>query len=556
MVGIPARRMVSRFARGGRLVRSTVRRDLLVRKIRREDNALGLHAESRRAVFGARPPLHTRRLPAKVVELQSSRAYSESVKAAITESLSASGVPWLSVPSVGDRMLHIAIRAEDIEHAIGALDHGSSGALIGWDRWLEDPSTLSLSMVGPAANEAAEAKRVFVLIPAVTLANGETTKRYGFECAVAIDLWSVEDGASARISGVWNPWTSTLPDRAFAPAQSRTREVRDALPFDAPHLMQVTFPIDAVFTWVDGTDPEWLARKRQALEQAAGERMPEAAADDLRFVGHDELRYSLRSIEQYAPWIRHVYIVTDRQRPDWLREDTDWISVVDHRDIAPAGTVLPTFNSQAIETNLHRIEGLSEHFLYFNDDMFLSSPVSPDLFFHANGLSSVYLSRAHVAPGPPIEGEPAPDAAGKNARLLIEEVCGRRLSRKLFHAPYALKRSVSYEIEERWPDVVQRTRDSQFRRLHDVTLAGGLHLNYAYAVGKAVTRKIRYRYVGIGELTAQSELERLMRDKDSLQTFCLNDAVQEIPSEEADRQVRAFLARRFPDVGSFERPNG
>ena len=320
--------------------------------------------------------------------------------------------------------------------------------------------------------------------------------------------------------------------------------------------MEVTFPIDAVYTWVDGTDPAWLARKRAALETVSGERMPEAAADDLRFVGHDELRYSLRSLELYAPWIRHVYIVTDGQRPEWLREDTDWISIVDHRDIAPAGSALPTFNSQAIETNLHRIEGLSEHFLYFNDDMFLSSPVPPDLFFHANGLSSVYLSRAHVAPGPPLGGEPAPDAAGKNARTLIEEICGRRLARKLFHAPYALKRSVSYEIEERWPDVIDRTRDSQFRRLHDVTLAGGLHLNYAYAVGKAVTRKIRYRYVGIGELAAKSELERLMRDKDSLQTFCLNDAIQEIPPEVSDRQVREFLARRFPDVGSFERLEG
>ncbi|MGP5258911.1 Stealth CR1 domain-containing protein [Brachybacterium paraconglomeratum] len=321
----------------------------------------------------------------------------------------------------------------------------------------------------------------------------------------------------------------------------------------SPHLMQVTFPIDAVFTWVDGTDPAWLERKRAALEQNLGHPMPEAAADDLRFVGHDELRHSLRSLEQYAPWIRHVYLVTDGQRPDWLREDSEWVTVVDHRDIAPPGTVLPTFNSQAIEANLHRIDGLSEHFLYFNDDMFLSSPVQPELFFHANGLASMFLSRAQVAPGEPVEGEPAPDAAGKNARRLVQEVSGRRLSRKLFHAPYALRRSVSYEIEERWPEIIQRTRDSQFRRLEDVTLAGGLHLNYAYATARAVTRGIRYRYVGIGEQTAAAELRRLIADRDTLQTFCLNDAVQELSSEIVDQQVRAFLDERFPDMGSFEK---
>jgi hypothetical protein len=320
--------------------------------------------------------------------------------------------------------------------------------------------------------------------------------------------------------------------------------------------MEVDFPIDAVYTWVDGTDPEWLERKRTALEANLGHRMPEAAAEDLRFVGHDELKHSLRSLEQYAPWVRHVYLVTDGQRPEWLREDSDWVTVVDHRDIAPPGTNLPTFNSQAIEANIHRIEGLSEHFLYFNDDMFLSSPVPPELFFHANGLASMYLSRAQVAPGEPVEGEPAPDAAGKNARTLVEQVSGRRLSRKLFHAPYALRRSVSYEIEERWPEIVQRTRDSQFRRLEDVTLAGGLHLNYSYATARAVTRKIRYRYVGIGETTAATELERLMKDRDSLQTFCLNDAVQELPADVVDRQVRQFLAKRFPDIGSFEKLPG
>src|SRR5699024_1013953 len=366
------------------------------------------------------------------------------------------------------------------------------------------------------------AEAAHLVVPAVVRHEGEVVKRFGFDCAVRREHWDAAEPGDDWTATVWNPGTASIADDGFTRgAGIGRRQIRseDAGP-DAPHLMEVTFPIDAVYTWVDGTDPAWLERKRAALERSTGESMPEDAAADLRFVGHDELRYSLRALEQYAPWVRHVYVVTDGQRPPWLREDSDWVTVVDHRDIAPPGTVLPTFNSQAIEANIHRIEGLSEHFLYFNDDMFLSSPVSPDLFFHANGLASMDLSRAQVAPGAPVEGEPAPDAAGKNARRLVEEVCGRRLSRKLFHAPYALRRSVSYEIEERWPEIVQRTRDSQFRRLEDVTLAGGLHLNYAYATSRAVTRGIRYRYVGIGEHTAAAELDRLIADGHSLQTFC------------------------------------
>ncbi|MGP5035846.1 Stealth CR1 domain-containing protein [Brachybacterium alimentarium] len=352
---------------------------------------------------------------------------------------------------------------------------------------------------------------------------------------------------------VWNPRVNVLPATAFLPDQNDPARVEAVAPLIQPHLFEVTFPVDVVYTWVDGTDPAWLARKRTALEQNSGETMTEDAAEDLRFVAHDELRYSLRALEQYAPWVRHIYLVTDQQRPDWLREDHPGISIVDHTDIAPAGTVLPTFNSQAIEANLHRIDGLSEHFLYFNDDVFLSSPVGPELFFNPNGVASMYLSRALVAAGEPVPGEPASDSAGKNARAVINAVTGKRVGRKLFHAPFALQRSISQEIEDTWPKIIERTRDSQFRRIADVTLSGSLHMNYAYSMGRAVTRSIRYRYVNIGAEDAQNRLASLLKDKDKLQTFCLNESTDELPPDQVDQMVRTFLERRFPDISSFEK---
>lgn len=547
-------RLFTRVRRATELVRKSINRDLLVRRISSWDEALA-GGPAGRVRLAARKPFSQRTLPAVAVPLRSDAAHAATTVEDVTACLRESGVRWVRYGEERAGKAVIGVLADDWVTGLQSILRSVDGALVGLGKAGEHASRVAYCDDFSRHTGLERADVSYVLVPAVTVVDGRAVKRYGFNCAIRVERWEDCEGSGELSTVSWNPRTPVLHRSAF----ENTLEGRcglegaDVPEIGTPHLMEVSFPIDAVYTWVDGTDPKWLERKRQALELNAGHSMPEAAADDLRFVGHDELRYSLRSLENYAPWIRHVYIVTDGQRPDWLRDDTDWVSVVDHRDIAPEGTELPTFNSQAIEANLHRIDGLSEHFLYFNDDMFLSSPVSPDLFFHANGLASVFLSRALVAPGDPVEGEPAPDAAGKNARDLVWQVCGRRLSRKLFHAPYALNTTISQEIEDRWPETVQRTRDSQFRRLEDITLAGGLHLNYAYAVGRAVTRKIRYRYVGIGEESAASELERLIKDKDSLQTFCLNDAVQDIAPDVADRQVREFLERRFPDMGSFER---
>ena len=98
-----------------------------------------------------------------------------------------------------------------------------------------------------------------------------------------------------------------------------------------------------------------------------------------RLASHDEIRFCLRSIHNYAPWVRAIWVVVDRQRPP--RIDLDLaehhkIRFVDHREIFRGyERLLPTFNSLAIETMLWRIDGLADRFLYFNDDCFLVNPV-------------------------------------------------------------------------------------------------------------------------------------------------------------------------------------
>jgi len=111
-----------------------------------------------------------------------------------------------------------------------------------------------------------------------------------------------------------------------------------------------------------------------------------------RFEDNDELRYSLRSVEKHAPWVRHIFIVTNGQIPSWLNLDDERVTIVSHSDIFVNRSHLPTFSSPAIESHLHRIPGLSEWFIYMNDDVFFGRDVWPDDFVTASGAQKVYLT--------------------------------------------------------------------------------------------------------------------------------------------------------------------
>jgi hypothetical protein len=146
----------------------------------------------------------------------------------------------------------------------------------------------------------------------------------------------------------------------------------------------MTEDVDAVYTWVDGSDPAFQAMRRQY----AG---PAAADQASRYRSNGELRFSLRSLLRYAPWVRRVHILTNGQVPRWLDGSHPRIHLVTHAEVFPEPQCLPTFNSHAIEMCLHRIPGLSRRFLYFNDDFFLGRDVHPADFFTPSGGQVVFL---------------------------------------------------------------------------------------------------------------------------------------------------------------------
>ena len=139
--------------------------------------------------------------------------------------------------------------------------------------------------------------------------------------------------------------------------------------------------IDFVITWVDGSDPEWIEVKNRYISQNFQKRQDIAGKD--RFTDNGLLHYWFRGVEKFAPWVNKVYFVTFGHIPQWLDVDNPKLVIVKHQDFLPP-KYLPTFNSNTLTLNLHRIPGLSEHFVYFNDDMFLTSNCSEDVFFKNN----------------------------------------------------------------------------------------------------------------------------------------------------------------------------
>lgn len=132
--------------------------------------------------------------------------------------------------------------------------------------------------------------------------------------------------------------------------------------------------IDIVIPWVDGSDEEWLAEK--------GKYRPGTGTDDNvnRYRDWGLLPYWFRGVEKYAPWIRKIHFITWGHVPGWLNTGNPKLNIVKHSDYIP-GKYLPVFSSHPIELNMHRINDLSDQFVYFNDDVFLTGYCSPEDFF-------------------------------------------------------------------------------------------------------------------------------------------------------------------------------
>jgi Stealth protein CR2, conserved region 2/Stealth protein CR3, conserved region 3/Stealth protein CR1, conserved region 1/Stealth protein CR4, conserved region 4 len=485
-------------------------------------------------------PCRIRRLTAHVVTTTSPAQVRRDNLHLVTGALDRAGVDWFRLPDPSPGRTAVAVRESDRDLVTRLL-----AGIAGRDRGM-------LRRGGPQGRVLAVCRPV--TDPGRSLALGP-------EHACEVELW--------RADGQWlvaprrNPAADRIPigepvvaapEPVFgafcAPGDTTAYRTRQVFAGVAPD--RIGFPIDVVYTWVDGGDPDWRRRKELALAGNPWVReVHRQAANDSRWVSRDELRFSMRSLHAFAPWVRHVYLVTDGQAPAWLDLDHPRLTLVGHEEIFGDTGALPTFNSQAIESRLHRIPGLAEHFLYFNDDVLLARPVTPDLFFTAGGLTRFFPSPSLVDPAPRGPGDRPADAAAKNNRRLIEETFGRVLTRKMMHTPHPARRSVLAEIESRFAEPVRGTAEHRFRHPDDVSVLSSLQQYYAYLTGRAVPGAIRHRYADLADPSTPLKLATLLRDRD-VDTLCLNDV--DSPDTTPGSLLAEFLPVFLPFPSPFELP--
>jgi hypothetical protein len=521
---------------------SVVDRRVPRQRIIAEQRLLRLDATLYRSDGALRRPLHSR-MPEQI------RKHHLDL---VSGALSSAGIDWAVVRNDSKTRITIAVQESDRAKVIGAISRRLRDEAIYVQDTSAQVSDRRLHLAG-SLDQVDMAQGAKVLRFATFFEDRKTRFRTGMGYGCDVEFWQKDN---------LNPSNMLTPRRNSAAQLITVNELRretvtigrDAYPtysiFNKRMLDDITFPIDAVYTWVDGDDPEWIESKRRLEAKLQGIEYHEEANHAARFRSRDELKYSLRSLEMYAPWFRKIFLVTNGQRPSWLNVDDPRIELVTHDDIYDDKSNLPTFNSNSIISRLHHIPGLSEHYVYINDDVFFGRPVSPDQFFLPSGLAKVSPSNNRRPFGEPsVMDEPHINLT-RNMRSLLQQEFGITVSRAIKHTPHPQLRSVQLEMEERFPEHFKKTWSSHFRHHEDI-VADQLFHYYAQIAGKAVPGTLRYNYINVLDDKYASVLKSTLtyRDRD---TFCINDAPVPYATPISEETVADFLESYFPIRSSFE----
>ncbi len=329
--------------------------------------------------------------------------------------------------------------------------------------------------------------------------------------------------------------------------------------------------IDFVITWVDGSDPEWLTQKARycPADQDNG-------STDNRYRDWGWLRYWFRGVEQYAPWVNRVFFVTNGQCPPWLNLDHPKLRFVRHSDYIPA-EYLPTFNSNVIELFLNRIPDLSEHFVLFNDDMYLFAPVHPSDFFR-DGVPCEIPSMTTIDGVDPEDVFPHTmlnNMAVLNQNFQKSAVLKRYAGK--FYRPCYGKYFVSnllltpFQYFSGFQDLhfatshrkstfdqvwsvaekqLLRCASNRFRSSSDLS-----HWIFKYwnlCTGNFIPRSVHWgRCCELGK-DPLSQVQAVMQSK-KYKLVCLNDSQTELDFREIQSQLTPLFAQRLPEKCGYER---
>lgn len=311
----------------------------------------------------------------------------------------------------------------------------------------------------------------------------------------------------------------------------------------------INIDIDLVYLWVDGNDSSWIA-KRNAFMGTTPENEGNCKG---RYADNDELKYSLRSIEKNAPWIRNIFIVTDNQVPKWLDTSNPKIKIIDHTDILPS-ECLPCFNSVILEHHLHKIPGLSEYFLYANDDLFINKPVSPETFFTEDLQPIIRMNRRMLKKWLVLYKE---KVLGRrlhiysktihNAALLVEKKFGVFFNSKTHHNIDAYKKSTYAQTREMFDEEIRKTLCNHMRSSNDIQRNLYSYVALATKQGHlCYVNKHTSFYIPVDN---RESYKKFLRYNPML--FCMNDSQH--CSDEDRAYATEFISRLFPEKSQFEK---
>lgn len=334
--------------------------------------------------------------------------------------------------------------------------------------------------------------------------------------------------------------------------------------------------IDCVIVWVDGSDRDWIRKKSQYSNNVSNVTEDDEAE---RYRDYGILNYLFRGIEKFMPWIRNVYFVTCGQKPEWLNTDNPRLKLIDHKDYIPA-KYLPTFSSHPIEMNLHRIEGLSENFVYFQDDMFVLKDTSERDFFK-NGLpcdtavlnaiameksdkefrflmpiNNIEIINKHFNKSQCIKEHWHKYYNLKYGKDVLRTVCLRPWIHFTgfynYHLPYSLRKSVLKELWEKEPEVLDTTCSHRFRNSNDVNIWLACYWQYASGAFAPRSPKIGCLTGISDDMVANEAVYNHIRCQKS-KLIVINDNIKYENFENVKKSLKDAFEHILPDKCSFEK---
>lgn len=332
--------------------------------------------------------------------------------------------------------------------------------------------------------------------------------------------------------------------------------------------------IDVVYTYVDGNDSIWRKKKSEYEKIQLG--IEPNASNEARFMDNQELKYSLRSIDKFAPWVNKIFIVTDNQVPKWLNVENTKIKIVDHKEIFSDINALPNFNAKAIETQIHHITELSEYFIYFNDDMFLGNYTDAEFFFSKDGKPKIFVSEVFPFPSRRAFRYENRKTSRKNdyqesvinTRILFRDKFKESIYYNIRHGVKSLLKSVLFELENIFQEEVNRTAKNKFRSGKDLMM---FHLCQFYCISRnigipvyfksisnlslfnkfisSILKKNIFGFVNLDNKHLDDFFNNIKKGKPLV--FCLNQTP--LTPDGNLILLKQFLDEYFPDKSSFEK---